>query len=238
MTMLDASQARSADIRVLIGGAMGAVFAELQPQFETASGHRLEVFAGATPELIKEITSDRPFDVAVVPVDVMRNAAARERFDPAPTAGVARVGFGVAVRAGAPCPDLGTAQAFRQAMLEAKSITFLPASAAGSQVLHVFEQLGIAEAMKAKTLTQSAPAQIAQAVANGDAELAIFVTNVLIAPGVEPAVPFPPELQQDLFFTSAASANPIEPDAARDLLAYLKSPAAIDIIKAKGMRPA
>ncbi len=217
---------------------MGAIFAELQPRFETESGHRLAVFAGATPELIQEITSDRPFDVAVVPVDVMRDHAARERCDPATAIDVARVGFGVAVRAGAPVPDLSSAQAFRQAMLEAKSVTFLPASAAGSQVLRVFEQLGIAEAMKAKTVAQSAPAQISKAVADGDAELAVFLTNVLIAPGVEPAIPLPPELQQELSFTSAASAKPIEPDTAQQLLAYLKSPAATEIIKAKGMRPA
>ena len=83
MATSSAPTARSADIRVLIGGAMGAIFAELQPRFETASGHRLAVFAGATPELIQEITSDRPFDVAVVPVDVMRDDAARGRCDPA-----------------------------------------------------------------------------------------------------------------------------------------------------------
>lgn len=229
---------RSADIRVLIGGAMTGVFADLKPRFEQASGHRLDVFAGATPELIREITSGRPFDAALVPVDVMKDEAARARFDPAPTVDVARVGFGVAVRKGARCPDLGTAQAFRQAMLTAKSITFLPASAAGAQVLRVFERLGIADTMKAKTVTQTVPAQIAQAVAKGDAELGVFLTNVLIAPRVEPAVPFPPELQHDLVFTSAASADPKEPEAAKQFLAYLKSPAAADIISAKGMRPA
>jgi molybdate transport system substrate-binding protein len=232
------ADAGSADIRVLIGGAMAGVFADLKPRFEQASGHRLDVFAGATPELIREIVSGRPFDAALVPVDVMKDEAARACFDPAPTVDVARVGFGVAIRKGARCPDLGTAQAFRQAMLEAKSITFLPASAAGAQVLRVFERLGIAEAMKAKTVTQTVPAQIARAVASGDAELAVFLTNVLIAPGVEPAIPFPPELQHDLVFTSAASANPREPQAAKQFLGYLKSPAAADIISAKGMRPA
>jgi molybdate transport system substrate-binding protein len=235
--MVSATNAHSAEIRVLIGGAMVGVFAELRPQFEKASGHKLDIFAGATPELIKEAVSGKPFDAAVVPVDVMKDADARARFNPAPTVDVARVGFGVAVRAGSPKPDLGSTEAFRQAMLQAKSITFLPASAAGSQVLRVFDRLGIADAMKAKTVVQTAPAQIAQAVARGDAELAVFLTNVLIAPGVELAGPFPPELQQDLVFTSALAAGAKEPDAAKALLAYLKTPAAQDIIKAKGMKP-
>ena len=181
---------RSAEIRVLIGGGMAAVFADLKPRFEQASGHRLDLFAGPTPELIKEVTSGRHFDAAVVPVDVMKDEGARVHFDPAPTVDVASAGFGVAVRAGAPRPDLTSAEAFTQTMLAAKSITFLPASAAGSQVLRTFERLGIAEAMKAKTVVQTVPAQVAQAVANGDAELGVFLTNVLIAPGVEPAVPF------------------------------------------------
>lgn len=236
--MSSAAKTSSVEIRVLIGGALAGVFAELKPQFEAASGHRLEIFAGPTPELIREATSGMPFDAGIVPVDVMKDAPARARFDPAPSVDIARVGFGVAVRAGSPKPDLGSTEAFRQAMLQAKSVTLLPASAAGAQVMRVFERLGIAEAMKAKTLAQTVPAQIARAVASGDAELGVFVTNVLMAPGVEIVGPFPPELQQDLVFTSALSAAPRQPEAANELLAYLKTTNARSIIEAKGMKPA
>jgi molybdate transport system substrate-binding protein len=84
---------------------------------------------------------------------------------------------------------------------------------------------------------QPGPPQIAPAVAKGEAELGVFLTNVLIAPGVELAGPFPAELQQELVFTSAISADAREGDAAKAFIDYLKSPAATATIKAGGMTP-
>ena len=113
----------------------------------------------------------------------------------------------------------------------------MPASAAGAYVSSVFERLGITEAIKAKAKPQSTTTQIAQAVANGDAELGVFLINVLIAPGVELAGPFPAELQQELVFTAAIAADSKEADAAKAFNAFLATPAAIAVIKAKGMNP-
>ena len=235
--MLMMSNVQAAELKILIGGSMTEVFKELVPQFEKASGHKLTVVPGTTPNLIKAATSGEPFDAGVVPVDVIKDAAARAKFAPEPTTDIARVGFGVIVRAGAPRPDFGTTEAFKHAMLKAQSVAFIPESAAGAQVLRVFEKVGIADAMKAKTKVQTATGNIAKAVAAGDAELGVFLANTLIAPGVEPPVMFPPELQQDLVFTGAVSADSKNADAAKALLSYLKSPAGIAIIKAKGMTP-
>jgi molybdate transport system substrate-binding protein len=229
--------ARAAELRVIAGGSMVASLNALTPEFEKATGHKLTTHFDSTPNIIARVTSGTPFDVVVVPVDVFKDEAAKARFATGPTVDIARVGYGVIVRAGAPKPDLSTPDAFRQAMLAAPSVAFLPASAAGAHVTKVFDRLGIAEEMKAKTKVQTAPAQIAPAVARGDAELGVFLTNVLIAPGVELAGPFPGDLQQELVFTSAIAADTREADAAKALIDYLKTPAATAVIKAAGMTP-
>jgi molybdate transport system substrate-binding protein len=233
---LSVAGAHAAELKVLAGGSMTASLQELGPRFERATGHKLVIHFDSTPNLIKLATS-APFDLGIVPVDVFKDAAAKARFAPGPTVDIARVGYGVAIRAGAPKPDVSTPDAFKQTLLKAQSIAFLPASAAGAYVLSVFARLGIGDAMKAKTKAQTAPGAIAEAVAKGEAELGVFLTNVLVAPGVELAGPFPGDLQNELVFTAAVAADSKDAAAAKAFIDYLKTPEAAAAIKAKGMTP-
>jgi molybdate transport system substrate-binding protein len=226
---------QAAELKVLAGGSLTGVLNELGPQFERASGRKLVIHFDSTPNLIKLATSGEPFDLGVVPIDLFKDAAAKARFGP--TINIARVGYGVAVRAGAPKPDVSTSDALKKTLLDAKSIAYLPASAAGAYVSSVFERLGIGEAMKAKTKTQTSTTAIAQAVANGDAELGVFLVNVLKAPGVELAGPFPAELQQELVFTAGVASDSKQVDAAKAFIDFLRNPDSTAIIKAKGMTP-
>jgi molybdate transport system substrate-binding protein len=231
------SNLQAAELKVIAGGSMTGSLNELGPQFERASGHRLVIHFDSTPNIISRVTSGTPFDLVVVPADVFKDAGAKARFAPASTIDIARVGYGVIVRSGAPKPDISTPDALKKAMLDASSIAFVPASAAGAYILKVFDRLGIAETMKARTRPQATPADIAPAIAKGEAELGVFLVNVLMAPDVDLAGPFPPELQQDLVFTAAVAAETREADAAKAFIDYLTTPAAKAVIKAKGMTP-
>ena len=227
--------AHAAELKVLAGGSLRSVLTALAPKFEQASGHKLVIDFDTTPNLIKAATSGEPFDLGIVPIDVFYDAAAKAHFTP--PVQFARVGYGVAVKAGAPRPDISTPEAFKKTLLDAKSITFLPASAAGSYILKMFERLGIAEAMKAKTIAQSQPTGIVPALISGQAEIAVFVNNVLTSPGVDIVGPLPPGLQQELVFPAALAVDTKQKDAAQAFIDFLMSPEAVVVLKSKGMTP-
>jgi molybdate transport system substrate-binding protein len=149
------TMADAAELKVIAGGSMTAPLNKISPEFETASGHKLSIHFDSTPNIIARVNAGTPFDFVVLPVDVFKDAAARAHFAPGPTVDIARVGYGVIVRAGAPRPDISTPEAFKQAMLAAPSLAFLPSSAAGAYITKVFERLGIAEEMKTKTKVQA-----------------------------------------------------------------------------------
>jgi molybdate transport system substrate-binding protein len=141
------------------------------------------------------------------------------------------------VKAGASKPDVSTPEALKSTLLKAQTIAVFPASAAGAYVQKTFERLGIAEQIKDKTKAQTAPGAIPQAVAKGEVELGVFLTNVLIAPGVELAGAFPSDLQQELVFVGAVAAESKDATAAKAFLDYLKTPEAVSVFKAKGVTP-
>lgn len=227
---------RATEMQVIAGGGIATPFKEIAADFEGTTGHKLVIRYGTTPELIKMATGTS-FDLGVVPQDVMKNSAARAHFAPGPVLNVARVGIGIAVRAGSLKPDISTAEALKQTLLEAQSIASIPASATGTQLSGIYERLGIAETMTLKTKAQPAPAQIIEAVANGDADLAVFLLNVITDPRLDVIGPLPSEIQREVVYVSAVAANSREPDAAKAFITYLISPAGAAVIKAKGMDP-
>ncbi len=231
-----ASAAQTAELQIIAGGGIAAPLNVIASGFERASGHKLVIRYGTTPELIKMATGG-PFDLGVVPQDVWKDAAARALVAPGPTPDVARVGIGVAVRTGAAKPDISTPEALKQTLLKARSIASIPASATGTQLSGIYARLGITEEMKARTRAQPAPGQIVEAVANGDAELAVFLLNVLNDPRLDVVGPFPAEVQREVVYAAGIAANSKEPEAARAFVAYLMSQPAIAVIKAKGMSP-
>jgi molybdate transport system substrate-binding protein len=231
------SAVQAAELQVIAGGGIAGPLNQLAAQFEGASGHKLVIRYATAPELIKMATSGVPFDLAVVPRDVMKDAAARAQLAPETTPDVARVGIGLAVRKGAPKPDISTPAALKQALLKAHSVASIPASATGAQLSGIYERLGIAEEMKAKAKAQPTPPQVVDAVAKGEAELAVFGLNVLADPRLEVVGPLPAEMQREIVYAAGVAANSKDPGAAKAFITYLMSSAGAAVIKAKGMNP-
>jgi molybdate transport system substrate-binding protein len=226
----------AAEVKVLATAAVSGAFKELVPQFERASGHKLTVRYAASPVVIKQIEAGEAFDVAIAVSGPLNDAATHGFLAAGGRPAICSVGLGAAVLAGAPKPDMSSPEAFKRALLNAKSVAILPESVNGKHFLSVFDRLGIGEQMKTKIKPQSEPPHVAQAVAKGEAELALLVSNLLIGvPGVAYAGPVPAEFQQTLVFTAAVGAKAKEPEAARAFIEHLRSPAAAAVIKAYGM---
>lgn len=235
--VLPFAPAHAAELQVIAGGGIAAPLKEIAAQFEKATGHKLAIRFGTTPELVKMATSAAPFDLGIVPQDVLKDADARARFAAGAAPDVARVGIGLAVRAGSPKPDISTPEALKQTLLKAQSVASIPASATGTQLAGIYERLGIGEAMKAKTKAQPTPAQIVEAVAKGEAEYAVFLTNILADPRLDLVGPFPAAIQREVVYAGAVSAATREPDAAKAFITFMMSPAGAAILKSRGMTP-
>ena len=237
--------AEAAEVKVIAGVATRAVMEELGPQFERTTGHKLVVWYGNRGTIRRRLEAGEAFDLIVSGSTdeyiKQGKIAAGTRME------IARVGIGMGVRAGAPKPDISSVDAFKRALLDAKSVTYNLEGGPGIHVAKVFERLGIAEQMKGKNIRQqrgerqqqSGQSLSLQAVANGEAELVFaFANELLSVRGVEFVGPFPPELQRYTLFTAGVATAAKQPEAAKDLIKFLRSPAAVAVIKEKGMEPA
>lgn len=149
---------------------------------------------------------------------------------------VARSGIGVEVRAGARKPDISSVEAFKRALLEAKSIAYLRVGS-GLYLAGLLERLGIAEAIKSK-VTRPDSDIVSELVAKGEVELGmVVITQILTTAGVELVGPLPAEIQSYVAFTAGISVNSRAPEAAGGLIKFLTGPVAAPVIKAQGMEP-
>ena len=227
----------AAEIKVWAARAIATVLAEIGPQFERTTGHKLNITSDLPPAFERRANAGEQFDILISgssPVDAWikdRKIIAETRTD------IARSGIGVEVRAGARKPDISSVEAFKRALLDAKSIAYLRVGS-GIYVDDVLKRLGIAEAIKSK-VTRPESDSVSELVAKGEVEIGIVViTQILTTPGVDLVGPLPPEIQSSVVFTAGVSANSRAPDAARQLIKFLTGPTAIPVIRAQGMEPA
>jgi molybdate transport system substrate-binding protein len=227
----------AAELQVLAGSGIAAPLDVIVADFQKVTGHTLVIRYGTAPQLVAMAASGSAVDLAIVPELVMQDAGTRAQFPPGALSTVARVGIGVAVRAGAAKPDISTPDALKQTLLKAQSIASIPASATGTLLVAIYDKLGIGEAMKAKTKAQTTPGGIAEAVAKVESDIAVFLTNILTDPRLDMVGPFPAELQQYVIYNAAVAMKSKESAAAEAFLKFVATPAAGAVLKSKGMTP-
>jgi molybdate transport system substrate-binding protein len=230
--------ARSAEIKVFSSAAPRGIFKQLAPDFERRTGHRLVIDYEFAADLKRRIEAGDPFDVAILPPELADDLVRRGKLAAGSRVDLGRTGMGVAVRRGAPKPDIGTVDAVRRALLAAPTVAYANGGASGARVHDIMARLAIAEAMEQKLRPYPAGGAV-DAVARGEADLVVIgVSPILYVPDVELVGWLPPELQSYIVFTGSIGAAARQADAARSLLTFLTSPAAVELFKAQGFEPA
>jgi molybdate transport system substrate-binding protein len=222
-----AGSAAAAEVRVLSAGAMKAMVTELSEGFQKETGHMVVITADTGGGLRKRVEGGEKADVLVAPDAVMDALAKSNHVVADSRRDLARTAVGVAVREGAPKPDISTVDAFKRAVLEARSIVYLdPATGAtsGIHVANVLKQLGLADSIKDKVVLWKG-GYAAEAVASGKADLCLHqISEILPVKGVTLVGPMPAEINKVTVYTSSLLTGAPTPDAGRALLAYLARP--------------
>jgi molybdate transport system substrate-binding protein len=238
--LLCASRGYADDIRVMTSGAFTAALVELTPAFERASGHRIVVGATTStgPDSIQNrLQRGEPVDVVIMADSALDGFIRDGRVVAASRVDLVRSEIGMAVRAGAPRPDVSTTELFKRALLQAKSIAY-SASVSGVYLsTEVFQRLGIADAVLPKSRRIEGE-RVGTVIARGDAEIGFQqVSELLPVPGIELIGPLPPEIQRVTVFSAAIAKSAGAPEAARALIAFFVSPEAAPIIRRTGLEP-
>jgi molybdate transport system substrate-binding protein len=232
------------EIKVLSTTAMKMVFEEITSRFERETGHRLAIELGPSLRQEKRLGDGEAADVAIVTRGGAEALVANGKIVAGSLIDVAASSIGICVAKGAPRPDISSADAFKRAMLAAKSVALSKPVGGGASGVHmakVFEQLGITQAMAAKSLYGAGgPAALAAlAVLRGEAEIGIQQMSELMAvSGIDVVGALPAELQNVTMFTGCIPTNASHAQAGRALLQFLTTPELSSVITAKGLEPA
>jgi molybdate transport system substrate-binding protein len=231
--------AQAAEIRVISSNALKTTLEELAPAFEKASGHKLVFTFGAGVPLKAQIEKGASFDVAVLATEAIDDLIKQGKLAGATHTNLASSGAGVAVRKGAPKPDISTVEAFKRALINAKSVAYVEQGGTGIYLKALIPKLGLAEALKDKTVKLPPENPAAHAIANGEAEIGMTqISEILPYAGAELVGPLPAEIQLTSSFATAAGANARDTEAAKALIKFITAPAAAAVFKAKGLDPA
>lgn len=234
--------AGAAEIRVMISGGLSAAYEALVPEFERATGHKVLTARGpsmgTTVNAIPvRLERGEPADVLIMVGYALKDLAGKGKVMAGSSVDLVKSPIGLAVKAGAPKPDIGTADALKRALLAAKTIAYSDSASGVYVSTEMFQKLGIADEMKDKA--RRIPATpVGEIVAHGDAEIGFQqISELKPVAGIDIVGPLPDELQRITVFSAGIATVSKEPEAGRALIKFLASPAARDAIVKSGLDP-
>jgi molybdate transport system substrate-binding protein len=231
------SAAIAAELNVVsTPGPMPEVMGALVPMFERASGHKVTIKFQAAPATISQLKQGAGIDLLIADEEVINDFVKDGMIAAGGSTRVMLSRVGVAVRAGAPKPNIGSADALKAALIAAKSVAYSQ-GASGRHFLTVIARLGLVDTLEPKTIiVQGKP--VGAAVAAGEAEIGVQqVAELLPVPGIDLVGPLPGDLQKIIVYVAAVPAKAKDPEAAKALAKFLSSEAAVSVMKQKGMDP-
>jgi molybdate transport system substrate-binding protein len=232
---VETGMAGASAIKVLSGGAMKSLMLEVVPLFERATGSKVDIKFALTSALTRDIEGGAVFDIALLPRPDLDTLAQAGKIAAGTQTDITRSAVGFCVKAGAPKPDISTAEALKQALLNARSIGYSDGPS-GAYIAELLRRLGIADVMKSKTKLTSR--LVAEIVAEGEAEVGMQqIVAILPVKGAELVGPLPSELQNIIVYAAGLVPEAAQSGVARTFVAYLAMPEVVGLIRAKGMEP-
>jgi molybdate transport system substrate-binding protein len=230
--------ARTAEITVIGSTAMTEFIQAAIPLFERDTGTKVKASFMSGSVLPVKVREGVPADLIVTTPDTVDDLVKAGKLVPGSGAPFIKSSAGVAVRAGAPKPDIGTPEAFKAALLAAKSVG-ISKGPSGVYMLSLLDRLGIADAVKAKAVFTEPGQRVGLVIASGKAEIGVQqITELLAMPGIDFVGPLPPALQTTIVYATASPVNAREKDAAAAFAKFLASKSVAPIAKKMGLDPA
>jgi molybdate transport system substrate-binding protein len=229
--------ANAAEIKVFTSAAFLPVLSDLGPKFEKASGHTLIVHSDSGAALARRISAGEAFDLAIISPEPIDALIEQKKISPESRTDIGRTGVGVAVRAGAPKPDVSTVDSFKNALLNARSVSYVGEGGGGKHLIAIIERLGILQQMKPKLRPMPGGGAI-KPVVTGETELAVnLIPPILEEDGVVFAGPLPAELQSYIGYTAGISRASPQFTAGKALIDFLVGADARPVLRARGLEP-
>ena len=230
-----AAGAGAAEIKVLSTQATEEAYRELVPLFEQASGHKVTTIFTGTLDVQKRIAAGETYDLIIMAGPAIDDFIKSGKIVPGSRVDLARSGVGVAVRAGAPKPDISSTEALKKTLIAAKSIGY-STGPSGVYLANLFQRLGVADAVKPKLKQTPTGVFVGSIVANGEAEIGFQqVSELSHFPGVDFVGPLPADIQEITVFASGVQVGAKQVEAARAWVKFLTAPAAAPAFTKRGL---